>query len=378
LSVCAEENISVLIDQLQQAVQNRGSSISVGNNIAFAIEEPIAWIKIFNFDINRYFTDPDFYFEQTLRQKLWLCEHFPEYAAHVTAEIPAWLGHYPEYTFVGLNVAFNSAGVPVIQSDHPLSCSADMKLLKPVDFRNSGWMPRVLKWYDEIVRIAAGRIKVTFNMEWWRGCLDIAIQLRGLEHFLTDTVERPSFVHDLLVFLTDQRCLWHQSYCHYFGTKLKPASIGDDWINVPFISPAIFDDFVLPRYMDIERFHGSIEYLHSCGNQTPLQKSIIRNLRTLQILEISPWTDLNQSIKNIPAEKKLNINLHPNDVLVANAATMRSKLEGIVRICEGRKYKVNTSGLTPISPDMSSYIYCIREWLKIARDVLKANTWESV
>jgi hypothetical protein len=376
MSSQGEKNISILIEQLYQSIQTKGRAIPVSNNIEFAIEEPIAWIKIFKFDINRYFSDPEFYFEQTLRQKLWLCEHFPEYAVHITAEIPAWLGHYPEYTFIGLNVTFDPAGVPIIQSDHPLSCCPDLKMLKPVNFKNSGWMPRILRWYDEIAKIAAGRIKVTFNMEWWRGCLDLAIQMRGFENFLADTVDRPLFVQDLLRFLTDQRCLWHQAYCDYFGIKLKPASIGDDWVNVPFITPAIFDDFVLPRYVDIERFHGSLEYLHSCGNQTPLQKSMLKNLRSLPVFEVSPWTDLPQSLKNVPAEKKLNIKLHPNDVLYAGSTEMRSKLDGIARICLKRPYKVGTSGLTPILPDVSLYVQCIREWLKIAGEVLKTNTWD--
>ena len=46
------------------------------------------------------------------------------------------------------------------------------------------------------------------SMAWWRGPLDLAIQLRGYEALMVDISERPAFVHDLLRFITEQRCRW--------------------------------------------------------------------------------------------------------------------------------------------------------------------------
>ena len=180
---------------------------------------------------------------------MWRWENFPDDDTPITLDIPAWLGFYPEYTFVGLEVSFNHRGVPIIQTDHPLSCNPDLRLLKPIDFKTSGWMPRILCWYNDLNKIAAGRMNVTFNMTWWRGCLDLAIQLRGYDNFACDVTERPGFVHDLLRFLTDQRCRWYEEYYEHFGLNPEPVTIGDDWLNVPFISPRIFADFVLPRYL---------------------------------------------------------------------------------------------------------------------------------
>ena len=62
-----------LIAQVQEAAASernlkRGKtrpSISVG------MEDPIVWTVLYDFDANRYFTDPLFYLEQNLRQKLW-------------------------------------------------------------------------------------------------------------------------------------------------------------------------------------------------------------------------------------------------------------------------------------------------------------------
>ena len=37
-------------------------------------------------------------------------------------------------------------------------------------------------------------------------------------------------------YITDERVRWHDEYCNFMNTEIRPASIGDDWLNVPFIS----------------------------------------------------------------------------------------------------------------------------------------------
>ena len=364
-------SIDGLIERVRRAVTSEQNCVKGKTQpiVTFGIEEPIAWRRIFNYDVNHYFNDPLFYFEQTLHQKLWRWDNFPEDDMPITLDIPAWLGHYPEYTFVGLDVLFDSYGVPIIQADHPLSREPDLRLLKPVDFMTSGWMPRILRWYDDLNKISNGRMNVTFNMTWWRGCLDLAIQLRGYDNFMTDIVERPFFVHGLLEFLVEQRCLWWEAYYRHFGLKPEPVGIADDWLNVPFISPQIFADFVLPRYLEIEKFHGGITGIHSCGNQTPVQHYLLE-IKRLSCLEVSPWTDLTQTLVNVSVDKHLAISLHPNDVLCATLDEMEARIRFIVDSCSGRSYSIGTSGLTPVSDDIGEYINKIRIWLAIARKAI--------
>lgn len=368
----SRSHIDTLIDRVQEAAKHdhlhgRGQNQP---RATFALEDPIASAQIFGYDVSRYFSDPWFYVEQTLRQKLWRWENFPEDDAPITAEIPASLGYYPEYTYAGMGVEFDPVGVPIIQTDHPLTRDPDLGYLKPVAFMTSGWMPRVLRWYEDIERIAAGRIKVTFGMAWWRGCLDLAIQLRGYDQFVMDTVERPGFAHDLVRFLVEQRCRWWEAYYRHFGLAPKPEAAADDWINVPFISPGLFRDFVLPRYLEIETFHGGITSVHSCGNQTPIQGYLLE-IRSLPGLEVSAWTDLAQSLINVPPEKSLGISLHPNDVLFSPPEEMETKLRDIVDACRGRRYNIGTSGLTPILGSTDAFVAKIRTWTSIARRVLE-------
>ena len=363
--------IDALIDQVieAEASERNRRRQNVWPTAVFQLEQPIAEAKIFEFDANRYFSDPAFYFEHVLRLKLWRWEHFPDDDAVLSSDIPAWLGHYPEYTFLGMKVAFTSSGVPDIQTDHPLAHNPDVRLLEPVEFKTSGWMPRIVRWYDDLRQIADGRVNVTFNMVWWRGCLDLAIQLRGYENFILDTMERPVFVHELMAFLVEQRKGWWAAYYNYFDVAVSPTAVGDDWVHVPFISPQLFADFVLPYYLEIERFHGGISSLHSCGNQGPLQKYLLA-IKSLPGLEVSVGTDLMESLENVPAHKPLAVALHPNDVLVATADDMEAKLRFITEVCAGRRYSIGTSGLTPIWNDIGEYIRRIKMWTEIVQRVL--------
>jgi hypothetical protein len=362
-------DLHLLIDRVEQAAASernlrRGKKAPA---IGVGTEDPIIWTILFGFDANRYFSDPLFYAEQTLRQKLWRFENIDD-DTPLTLDLPAWLGHYPEYTFVGLEVRFTEKGIPLLQEDHPLTRDPDLRLLRPVDFETSGWMERARRWYEEITRLVAGRLRVHF-ITWNRGCLDLAIQLRGFENFLTDTVERPEFVHGLMRYLVEQRYRWLCDRARYLGEEApKTTWIADDWINIPFISPAMFRDFVLPYYLEIERQHGAIGGIHSCGNQAPVQQYLLQ-VKTLPYLEVSPWTDLLQTLLNVPPDKTLGISLHPNDVLASSPAEMRAKLQFIADSCRGRRIGVGTSGLTPIFDDPAEFNRRIDTWLGIAREV---------
>jgi hypothetical protein len=362
--------LDALIDRVLEAAgspENRRRR-SVRPRMCFQLEEPIAFTLLDDMSVERFYSDPLYNAEQTLRWRLWRWETFPDDGMPIETSLPAHLGFYPEYTYAGLWVRYNERGVPDIQADHPLATDPDLRHLAPLDFERSGWMPRALAWHQSITELVKGRLEVPFAATWWRGCLDIAIQLRGYEGFLTDTAERPAFAHNLLSFLTEQRCRWWEAYCARFGKPLEPTFIGDDWINVPFISPALFRDFVLPRYLEIERFHGGIAGIHSCGNQAPVQKHLLE-IRSLPSLEVSPWTDLEATLVNVPADKQLVVSIHPNDVLCASPEEMERRLATILRLCEGRRFMVGTSGLTPLSTDIDDFVRRVRTWTRIARNL---------
>ena len=367
------ERIAGLIERVQAAAaspQNQGRG-QRHPYITFGIEEPMTWVRLWNLDSPRFYSDPFYYVETVLKQKLWRWDNFPHDNTPMTLEIPASLSMYPEYTLLGMELYFSPEGIPTIQTDHAMTRSPDLSLLQLVDFYTSGWMPRVLRWWEDVNRIIAGRLKVVNAMTWWRGCLDQAMQLRGYENLMLDISERQQFVHDLLKFITEQRCRWWEAYSKHFDIPLKPTDIGEDWLNIPFISPGFFRDFVLPRYLELEAFHGGIASIHSCGDQTPLQRYFLE-IKSLINFEVSPWTNLDKSLTNLPADKKLMIGLHPNDVLFAPPEQMEARLREIATKCAGRTYDIGTSGLTPILETPEAFIQQVNTWIQIAHTVFDA------
>ena len=362
--------INQLIDRVKEAEgseRNRARLESTAKpRLNVEIEDPIAWVRLFGYDPQRYFTDPAFYLGQYLRQKLWRFESIDD-DVPLNSHVPAWLGHYPEYTFYGIEVGVHDHGGPELQTDHPMTRHPDLSLLEPVDFRTSGWMPRALRWYEDLVELSEGRLDIGF-MAWNRGCLDLAVQLRGYEQLLLDTLERPEFVHELLSLLVRERNAWFSASCEYLGTELGPTWVADDWVAVPYISPGIFADFILPRYLEIEAHHGAIGGFHSCGDQAPLHEHML-SIESLASFEVSPWMDVHPAVDNLPEDKHLHIAVHPNDVVVDSPEEMerkhRDRAEQLAGT--GHSFGLGTSGLTPLGNE-TDFLQRINTWLDLARN----------
>ena len=340
--------IDMLIEKLHMTEQSDRNKNRSGAfpRLLVGLEEPIAQVKLFSRNIDRYYSDPEYYVEQTLRNKLWAFENIDD-ETQVDTAINANLGHYPEYTYLGMSVSFNHEGVPILSTHPRLETCPDMSTVEPVEFGRTGWMPRQIEWFERICEIVDGRVDVRFQT-WSRGCLDLGIQMRGYNNFMTDIAERPEFIHELLGFITTQRINWFAGYCAKFGVGMPPANIMDDWLNVPFISPAFFEEYVLPQYLRLEEAHGNIGNIHSCGNKAPLQKHMLK-LKSLGGFEVNYWTSLEDTLANVPPEKRISISVHPNDVLYSDTRAIETKIARILILCKGRRCSgIGTNGLTPV------------------------------
>ena len=361
--------IDTLVEKVSRAAeQDRNTGRGrVMPSIGFYHEVPMGFARMYGYDANHYYEDPYFYVEQTLRQDYWRWETFPEDDTIITTNMKVELASvFLDYTFVGIDSSFDAGGKPTVQSDHPLTRDPNLALLEPVDFYTSGWMPRALRWYDDIARICEGRLTVVNNLGWIR-LLDDAVQLRGYENLMADVFDRPNFVHDLMKWLVEQRCCWYDAFHRHFGLKPAPARVDDDWIYVPYISPSMFRDFVLPRYLEIEEFHGGIDHIHSCGNMEPVQRYMME-VKSLKSFESNHFTDLPKTLDNVPADKWLGIAIRPSHAYLGSPEVL-TELQQIAELCRGRRFSVGTSGM-PVSDDVSEYVGIIRRFLAQARSVL--------
>jgi hypothetical protein len=148
----------------------------------------------------------------------------------------------------------------------------------------------------------------------------------------------------------------------------KAAGISDDWINIPFISPAMFRDFVLPYYLELEKYHGRIPRVHSCGDKAPVQKYLLL-LKTLDSHEVNHWTSLEATLQNVPPDKLLAVSLLNTEVLLADEAKMERDLRRIIGLCRGRRFAVCAQAVEKVHEDMQEDIRQVQRWIAVVRRV---------
>lgn len=361
--------IDQLFEQIQRAAEseeNQRRRQAPAPRVSTYLEN-LGWIDWLGYDIDAFHTDPRVQTEIALRQKLLQFETFLDDTV-LSPDMGATTGMYWEFTLLDMPVRYEPSGVPQLRADHPLSQSADLSLLRRHDFHTGGDMPHLLRLHDAMVRLAAGRWSVGFP-RWERGPLDMAIQLRGYEGFIADVMERPRFAHDLMTWLVEERIRWWEAYCQHFGVEERAAGIGDDWVNVPFISPAIFRDFVLPYYLELEKYHGRITYTHTCGNTAPIQQYLLQ-MGSLKAFEVNPWTDLQASVRNLPADKHLGIVIKNVDVLLEDEKAVERRIRRVVELCMGRSYSLCGGALVRIHASWSEEIGRIRRWIGVVRETV--------
>lgn len=362
----SDSTICRLLDQvLETSASAENLSRGTTHPILRVHLEDSSFSKFFSYDARRLYEDDSFYLEQTLRQRLWAFKNIPD-DIKLAADISSAVTYYCEFTFLGMDVQYDCHGIPEISSRHPLRENADLSLLEPVDFYESGWSKRLLRRYDHLGDLTHGRIPIVFPT-WWRGCLDLAIQLRGYENLMGDLIDDPEFVEGLLKSITAQRIAWHRAYYQHFNLPVSATGIGDDWINIPFITPSFFRDFVLPRYKEIEAYHGKIAGIHSCGDQTLVQKYLLE-LPSLEDIEISPWTNMEQTLLNIPVEKTLHVAMSPTE-LSLDLLTMAENLRRVTKALKGRRYTLNVNA-TDLLRDEADCVARTQYWLNLAREAI--------
>jgi len=330
--------------------------------------ENLGWVQYFQYDMNEFYNNAAFNCEMQIKQKLCQFERFDD-DTMLNSSISASTGMYFEYTLFGMEVKHQSDGVPLIQNDHPLTKTPNLRLLNRHDFYTTGEMPHIFRLWDGLQAISRGRLSVGFPT-WGRGPLDLAIQLRGYEQFIEDTRERPQFVDDLMRYIIEERMRWWDAYCKHFNIQHRGAGIADDWLYVPFISPAIFQDVVFPYYLELEKYHGQIGGVHSCGDKAPFF-NLLEELKGFGGHEVNHWTDLEAAIRNSSEDKYLSIALLNTDVLLATKEEMEAELRRIKSVCKGRNYGITASAIEKVHDDFEDDIRQVQMFLDIARRVLR-------
>ena len=328
------------------------------------------WAKILGFDIRDFYQNPVTYLINSLRMSIYRFENWDDQTG-IGLQIPIWLGVTLESSLFGARTVYTAEDYPWLDREPVIKTRADLDRLEPPDFFSSGLMPLAHRYYQEIGELVGDDVKVSFH-EWGRSPFGVAFHIRGMENLLPDMIDDPAFTHRLMRFLTDSRKKWVADRAKFLGTPVDKGNLYNDEVNIPTLSPRLYEEFVLPYEQELSAFHGGILYWHSCGDTTSLAPLISR-IPNLEMFHVGPWTDGEACMKVFRGAVPLEFCLHPvKDVQKADRHTMEKRLRGIAQVCDGSPYTVRADGIQLVE-GLQHELSTIKEWISTADRVLRKD-----
>jgi hypothetical protein len=335
--------------------------------------ENIGWPELFGYEMPRVHEDPDFAAAQRLRELIFWADNVQDDTVP-SASIQADVGMYWDITLFGMKIHHTPVGVPLFDP-HPLNQGLDLSLLPPFDFHTTGDMPRVLSKHARLREIAettyGGKLAVTFPF-FQRGPLDIYVQLRGYEGFLDDVAGHPVELRAALDHLVDERLRFARERQRFLGEAALPPTtfIADDWVNVPFISPTMFRELVVPLYRRIRAEEGTPNGFHTCGNFEAVACDLVAALPEIEMLEVSPWNDVAALDALLPPRVGFVVSILNTISLGGAEAEQRQKLLPIREAARRRKVTLVAQAIERIPDTYEETLSRLNGFLRLAREVL--------
>lgn len=333
--------------------------------------ENIALPDLYGFDMNDYYRDARLAMDIELRNKLfWLDNSHDDGLASL--EVGAGSMYY-DMTLFGLKINYTKDGVPVFER-HAMAENPDLKQLTPFDFFDTGEMPMVHKRYHDLKRISeelyGGEVKVSFPA-FRRGSLDIYVQLREYQGFVEDCAEDPEYVHQLLDWIVDTRIRYNKLATEFLGEPPPGVqSMDDDWVNVPFISPAMFDEFAAPAYRKVQKAEGPILRFHTCGVYGPVMRSLLQVYDRLESMDVSGWNDLTEVDRAARGDVRFDVAYVNTFVLTGSPEEHRARLEAAKKVAEHRRINLHTQAIVKLLGTIDDSLIAMNRFIDLARKIM--------
>jgi hypothetical protein len=304
-----------------------------------------------------------------LRYALWeaanlRCNRFFDGTAFVS------FGATLEASLFGATILFPPGQAPWVDLQHPLLRERDLAPLLPFSLTAGGLAPRAHQFYERMCELTEGTGLQVMYPTLLRGPFSVATQLRETTNLLIDMLEAPGFVHELMRRITDGLKEHARQRAEYLGQPVPPAKLFNDEIGTPMLSPAMYDDFVLPYELELAEFHRGVSYWHSCGVTDGFYESV-SSIPGLQMMHVGPWSDVSRAAAVFgPRGMALDICVNATeDVYDRTAEEMRVRLWSLRRTCEDKvKYAVRADGFQ-IARGLEHDLAKIRTWNRAAIEV---------
>jgi hypothetical protein len=339
----------------------------------FSYMENIGWPPLFGYDMNRFYGEPEVMLEYELRQRsFWLDNSEGDDQAGLG--FTPTTGYYWDTTLLGQRIRTSPEGVPTFLP-HPLAEAPDLDLLPQWDFQRSGDMPILLRQYHELRRLSAercgGRLSVGFP-QFHRGPLDILVQMRGYERFAFDLGERPEFVRKGLARMVAERARWNRERAAFLGEEWRPREtfIADDWVNPPFISPAVFREFVLPAYLAIQENEGRVTGFHTCGPLSGLVTDLLGALPGIGTLDVSGWNDVLALDREVEPRIGFACQVRNTVVLAGTEQEHRRVLAAVAQVARHRRVSLGVQAIVRLHATYEEDLARMNRFIGLARELL--------
>ena len=215
---------------------------------------------------------------------------------------------YREAADFGLDVIFPENSLP-INTTPLLEKPEDLSLLKIPDPYNSPRMRDRLEAVRLLREKVGGEVPI---MGWVEGALAEAIDLRGMMNLMTDLIQRPEWVMELL------------EICGELSVRFSLAQMeaGADIIGLgdaaaSQISPAMYSRFALPYEQKVfSQVHnaGGIGRLHICGDTNKILPDMVAS--GAKIIDLDWMVDMSAAVNQFGDQVSFCGNIDPVAVLL--------------------------------------------------------------
>lgn len=202
--------------------------------------------------------------------------------------------------------------------------------------------------YERAQELTGGLLPIKFRSdELHYGPFEWAVRLRGMDSLLYDVVDRPRFVHRLMDFITEGMIRYHRAResagaveaeeswaIHMIYDQVptgKQHLLSHTWAYIhaqsaASLSPRMYAEFVQPYNARLASLFGKV-YYHGCEDLSA-KAGIIKHLPNLRLFHVSPWTPVEQVVKELGSSFALEVHSHPTKVLFEfSPEEMREELQ---------------------------------------------------
>ena len=360
------------IAQRAEMIAVRDAELGTGRVRVTSYMENIGWPELFGFDMNHFLSDPDFAVEMQLRQKIFWADNSDDDSI-VDLDVQSTTGMYFDMTLFGQQIRHTKQGVPEF-APHLIAGDPRPALIAPFDFYTTGDMPALIAQYRRMCALAqqeyGGLLYVRFP-QFQRGPLDILVQMRGYENFVADTIERPALVAEFLTLFVAARFRFACERQRFLGEPALPPTsfVADDWVNIPFISPRMFRQFVVPAYRQIVNNEGPVTGFHTCGHFEAVAGDLLAVFPAIRRLEVSGWNDLTLLDQIALPKVGFDISVINTLVLAGSVEEQRARLEVIAAVSRHRPVSLCAQAMVKLDT-YDHTITRMNQFIELARQVL--------